>query len=221
VYAGRAAPLHVGHVPYIVAVALAVVATTAAGFSFFFPWLLTGAEVGKGSLRGTALVILLVGIPVLAAAMDRTSHGSARGLVVWLGTLPYLLYQAVLFCFATPLNNLFLVYIAYLGLALWSLVLLLRATDLRAFDTRVALAMPTRLIAGFALTVVVLNASAWLARSIPAVLSSEPTTMLKGTGLLTNPIIVQDLAIWLPLLAAAALACWRREAWGCLSPERC
>lgn len=40
--------------------------------------------------------------------------------------------------------------------------------------------------------------------------------MLKGTGLLTSPIIVQDLAIWLPLLATAALACWRRQTWGVL-----
>ena len=28
---------------------------------------------------------------------------------------------------------------------------------------------------------------------------------MKGTGLLTNPVYVQDLAIWLPLLTAAAV----------------
>lgn len=60
------ASLDVGHVPYILSGVLAVVATTAAGFSFFFPSLLTGVEVGKGNMRGTALAILVVGIPVLA-----------------------------------------------------------------------------------------------------------------------------------------------------------
>jgi hypothetical protein len=39
---------------------------------------------------------------------------------------------------------------------------------------------------------------------------------MKGTGLLANPVYIQDLAIWLPLLTAAALACWHRRAWGLL-----
>lgn len=36
------------------------------------------------------------------------------------------------------------------------------------------------------------------------------------TGLLTNPVYVQDLAVWLPLLTAAAVATWRRRTWGLL-----
>jgi len=46
------------------------------------------------------------------------------------------------------------------------------------------------------------------------VFSSNPTSVLDGTGLLTNPVYVQDLAFWLPLLAVAAVACRRRETWG-------
>ena len=98
--------------------ALGVAAAAAAGLSFFVPSVLTGAPVAIGCLRGTALVILVAGLPVLAAGMSRAARGSARGLVVWLGTLGYLLYQAVMFCFATPLNNFFLIYVAYLGLAI-------------------------------------------------------------------------------------------------------
>jgi hypothetical protein len=73
--------------PFLLSGALVVVAAMAAGFSFFSPSLLTGAPVAIGCLRGTALVILAAGLPVLVAAMTRTAHGSARGLVVWLGTL--------------------------------------------------------------------------------------------------------------------------------------
>jgi len=148
--------------------------------------------------------------------MMATAHGSARGLVVWLGTLGYLLYQAVMFCFAAPVNKLFLFYVAYLGLAIWSIVSLLRSTDLIGFRARVSPRLPARFIAGFALTLAVLNAYAWLASIIPAVLSSEPSTLVQDTGLLTNPVYIQDLAIWLPLLATSALAMWRRETWGML-----
>ena len=205
-----------GRAPFLLSGALVVVAAMAAGFSFFSSSILTGAPVAVGCLRGTALVILVAGLPVLVAAMMATAHGSARGLVVWLGTLGYLLYQAVMFCFAAPVNKLFLFYIAYLSLAIWSIVSLLRSTDLIGYRARVSPRLPARFIAGFALTLAVLNAYAWLASIIPAVLSTEPGTLVQDTGLLTNPVYVQDLAIWLPLLVTSALATWRRETWGML-----
>jgi hypothetical protein len=200
--------------PYVWCTALAVIAALAAGFTVAFPSLLRGVAVSNGNLRGTAVALLAVGLPVLVAAMIGTARGSARAFVVWLGAPGYLTYQAVLLCFATPLNNLFLLYVGYLGLAGWSTVLLLRATDIDAFAARVADTVRARVIAAAALVIAVLNAGAWLSQIVPAVLSSNPTSVLDGTGLVTNPVYVQDLAIWLPLLGAAAVACWRGAAWG-------
>jgi hypothetical protein len=165
-------------------------------------------------MRGTAVIVLLVGVPVLTLAMIEASRGSVRAFVVWLGTLGYLLYQAVLFCFATPFNSLFLIYVAYLSLAVWSIVLLLRGIDLEAFEARLSPKMPDRYVAGFALVVVVLNTTAWLAGIAPTVFSDHPGEFLTQTGLLTNPVYIQDLAIWLPLLATSAVAAWRHQIWG-------
>lgn len=201
---------------YGMCVALAASVAMAAGLTVAFPSLLGGVAVSNGNLRGTAVALLAVGLPVLLVAMVGTARGSARAVVVWLGALGYLIYQAVLLCFATPMNNLFLFYVAYLGLAVWSTVLLLRATDLDAFAARLSAGAPARVTAGAAAVLVVLNAGAWLSQIVPAVLSSRPTSVLDGTGLVINPIYVQDLAVWLPLLAVAAVACWRRQAWGLL-----
>jgi hypothetical protein len=213
----RRSVVHAGSVPYVLCGALATTVALAAGFTVAFPSLLHGAVVSNGNLRGTAIALLAVGLPVLIVAMIATARGSARALVVWLGTLGYLVYQAVLFCFATPLNNMFLLYVAYLGSAVWSTVVLLRATDLHCFSTRLSVGVPARVAAAAALVIVVLNAGAWLSAIVPAVLSSRPTSILDGTGLLTNPVYVQDLAIWLPLLATAARASWRRAPWGLLT----
>ena len=213
---GGPAVVRAGSLPYALSGALAVAATVSAAFSFFLPSALTGAAVGNGNLRGTALVVLLLGVPTLLMAVVGTSRGSARWLVVWLGTLGYLLYQAVLFCFATPLNGLFLCYVAYLGLGVWSVVTLFPAVDQHAFGSRLSTGMPVRFVAGFALSIAAMNAAVWLAAIVPALLRSDPASLMKGTGLLTNPVYVQDLAIWLPLLAAAAVACWNRRAWGLL-----
>jgi hypothetical protein len=203
-----------GSLPWALSGALAIAAAVSAGFSFLLPSVLTGAEVGNGNLRGTALVVLLLGVPTLLTAMAGTALGSTRCLVVWLGTLGYLLYQAVLFCFATPLNSLFLCYVAYLGLAVWSVVTLFPAVDQRAFGSRLSIGMPSRSVAAFALAIAVMNAAVWLAAIVPALLGSDPASLMKGTGLLTNPIYVQDLAFWLPLLTVAAVACWHRRTWG-------
>lgn len=210
----RAGVVDGSRAPYLMCSALTAIVALAAGFTVAFPSLLRGVAVSNGNLRGTAVALLAVGLPVLVIAMIGTSRGSARAFVVWLGTLGYLIYQAILFCFATPLNSLFLLYVGYLGTAVWSTVILLRATDLAAFTARLSAVVPARTIAVAALVLAVLNAGAWLSQLVPAMLSSNPTSVLDGTGLVTNPVYVQDLAIWLPLLATAAVACWRGRSWG-------
>jgi hypothetical protein len=195
--------------PYALSVGLGVAAAAAAGLTVAYPSVLTGVAAANGNMLGTAVVVLVVGVPVLAAATIGAARGSARAFVLWLGTLGYLLYQAVLFCFETPLNNLFLLYVAYFSLAIWSIVALLRGMDLAAFRRRLSSRVPSRTIAGYALVVVVLNAVAWLAGALPATFSDHPRAMLTETGLLTNAIYIQDLAIWLPLLGTAAIAAWR------------
>ena len=212
----RSTVLVAGRLPDVLSALLVVVAAVAALFSFAFPSLLRGAPVATGNMRGTSLAILMVGLPVLVTAIVRAAHGSTSAVVVWLGTLAYLLYQSVLFCFAIPLNNLFLVYVAYLGLCVWSLVTLLLCVDLAAFGLCLSPRMPAKRLAGVALTLVVLNAYAWLAQIVPAMFTSDPGILLQDTGLLTNPVFVQDLAIWLPLLTAAAIASWNRKPWGLL-----
>lgn len=93
--------------PYFLSGALVVVAGLSAALSLLVPSQLTGSTVATGNMRGAALALLVVGLPVFTTAEVRTARGSARALVVALGTLGYLLYQAVLFCFAVPLNNLY------------------------------------------------------------------------------------------------------------------
>jgi hypothetical protein len=70
--------------------------------------------------------------------------------------------------------------------------------------------LPARGIAAFILTVVALNALAWLRFVIPD-LGGDPPGFLDGTGLTTNPIYVQDLAVWLPALAIVAVLLWQRR----------
>jgi hypothetical protein len=201
---------------YWISGSLTVVAAVAAAATFFIPGVLRGPAVMNGSARGTALVVLCVAVPVLALSMAIARRGSVRMLVTWLGAVGYLLYNAVLFLTATPFNSLFLLYTAMFALATWAAAVVLHGTDVHAFAARFGAQLPVRGLAAYLWVVAALNALAWLVRVVPALFSGEPPEFLAGTGLTTNPIYVQDLAFWVPLMIVAAVWLWRRQAWGYL-----
>lgn len=196
---------------------LALVTAAAAAGTFFIPGVLRGPAVMNGSARGTALVVLVVAIPALLLSMRTAALGSVRALVVWLGAIAYIAYQAVLFTFETPFNQLFLLYVGMFSLSFWSIVVIVRQLDLESLRARFSPKLPVRGLATYALIIVVVNALAWLQNVLPGMLSSVPPSWLDGTGTSTNAIYVQDLAFWLPLAAVAAVLLWRRRPWGFLA----
>ena len=191
----------------------ALVAVVAAAWTFADPGLLHGPDAMQGSARGTALVLGAVAVPVLLASLCIAWRGSGSALLVLAGALLYAVYNAVLLLFLTPFNAAFLVYVALLGSAVWSLGYVAVTPQLWRIADLIAQRAPVRGIAVYVWVIAGLNTAAWLAKVTPS-LGPYPTPMLAGTGVQTNAIYVQDLAIWLPLAAVAALWLLRREARG-------
>jgi hypothetical protein len=188
---------------------LAVATAAATSVTLLAPGLLSGTAVMNGSAKGTALVALAVGVPILTVAARRARRGSVRALAVTTGVAAYLVYNAVMFAFATPFNPAFLLYEAMLGLGIATLVTTGAALLDRAVD--LDLAAP-RWVAAYLWVVVSLNTAVWLWSVLPALVDDRPTQWLDGTGLTTNPVIVQDLAVWLPLMAWLGWGVWRNRA---------
>jgi hypothetical protein len=185
---------------------LACASVVAAWTTLLVPDLLTGPPAMQGSARGTALVVAVGGAPTLWLALRRARSGSLAALAVATGATAYLLYNAVMLVFATPLNRAFPLYEAMLGLAIWSLI----GLTVEIFDRAAELTSPApRWTAAFVGGVVVLNLAAWLSNLVPALLLDNPRSLLEGTGLTTNPVYVQDLAFWLPALAWVAIGMWK------------
>jgi hypothetical protein len=190
----------------VLCAAVAVLVVVAAVPTFVVDGILNGPPVMNGSARGTALVMVALALPVLVLGLVPSGLRTPAGAAALLGALAYLTYNATLLVYATPFNELFLVYVALLGLSFWSMVSAL-------LDPRPQLladALPARGIAAFILVVVVLNALAWLRFVVPD-LGEDPPGFLAGTGLTTNPIHVQDLAFWLPAMAVVAVLLWQRR----------
>jgi hypothetical protein len=203
-------------VSYRLGFGLAVVSTVAAALTFFVRGILFGAKVSQGSARGTALVVMTVAVPVLVIGMIGAARGSSRALVLWLGATSYLLYNAVMFLFATPFNRLFLLYVAMLSLAVWSTVTTLAHTDVNAVWSRCSARLPVRGIDIYTWVVGGANFLVWMRTIVGAIGDARPSEFLDEAGLATNPVFIQDLALWLPLMAVAAWWLWHRQPWGFL-----
>ena len=202
-----------GTVAYWLTAALTMVSQIAAFTTFSVPGILTGPPAMNGSARGTALVVGLLAVPVLVIGAFLASSGSVRGVVVWAGAAMYLSYNAVMFLFATPFNELFLVYVAMLALSLWTAGTALASSPVRPVLHRRSLRIG---IVAYMAATIVLNTLAWLRQVVPAL--GDPHLLLDGTGLTTNPVFVQDLAVWLPLATVATIGVARRRAfWTLLS----
>lgn len=179
--------------------ALGVVSALAAAGTLFIADVLSGPAVMNGSARGTALVVLLAAVPILAGSVAAARRGSSRGLAVWLGVTAYLTYNAVMFCFATPFNRLFPLYVAMLSLSIFLLAGL--AVHAAEVGRHLSDGRGPGWVAVYIGVVVALNSLLWLRGVAAAVVADEPISFLAGSGLTTNPVYVQDLAFWLPVMA--------------------
>lgn len=138
----------------------------------------------------------LVAVAVLAISGFSYARGSFRASLVWVGALLYLVYAYIVYSLAVHFNDLFLVYVAILGLASYALMFSL--DRLRSRDAAFP-GSPVRKLAGFTLSALgVLFALLWLSELIPAVIEREVPQSVLDAGLWVNPIHVIDLAIVLP-----------------------
>jgi hypothetical protein len=178
------------------------------------PGLLKGPAVMIGSARGTALVMLVVALPLLLGSAVLARRGHVRAVLPWLGAVAFLTYNAVMLLLGTPYNALFLLYVAIGSLSVWTTIALLHSLDVTAFAGRFAPDLPVRGLAGYVWVICGLNASLWLRGAVPGLAATGTPDFLVGTGLTTSPTYLQDLMFWLPLMFVAAWWLWHRQAWG-------
>jgi len=194
--------------------ALAVVSALGSGAALLFRGVFRGPEVSIGSAQGTALVLLVVTLPVLVVSMVLVGRGVTVALIGWLGAVGSIAYQSVLFLFATPFNAFFFLDVAMLGLSVYALIALLGRLPVEEVARHIGTQAPVRLVAGYLLANAALFLALWLSSTVPAVLSPDPPAFLEGSGMQTGVVQVLDLAFTLPLMTVAAVQLLRRRPWG-------
>lgn len=151
----------------------------------------------------------LIAAAALLITLYFVSKGSARAFLVWVGILLSLLYPYIIYAFDIHFNSLFLVYVALVGLIFYTLVS--SVLHLRLDEASFTANRRTKVVSGFLMVVAILFYLLWLSEDIPALLTgSIPPTVLQN-GLLTNPVHVLDMALYLPAMLLTAILLWRRK----------
>ncbi len=203
-----------GRAPWALSVLLLVATGVATITALAMPWLLNGPAVMVGSMRGTALVELVLAMPILVLAIVAARHGSLLGVVGWIGSVAFLAYQGWMFLFAVPFNGLFLVYVAGFAFGFWGLVALLTRVPFGAYATSFSVALPSRLLGGWMIASCVAFYGLWLKNVVPASFDSVAPGFLAGSGMVTPTNYVLDMALFLPFTVIVAVGLWRRTPWG-------
>lgn len=177
-----------------------------------------GARSTAEMFRGYDLVTAAVVVPTLAVATLRARRGSLVAQLVVAGLLADLVYTYPVLLFGTRLNDVFLLHLAVFATALAGLVLVLADADVPAVTAR----FRDRTRRGVVVAVLGLLAISlgllWTWAVIDHAVSGQ---VLQGSRLVETDAVVRlgialDLALLVPLYAAAAVLVWRRRGLGYL-----
>lgn len=158
---------------------------------------------------GQDVVTLVAALPALVVGAFLAARGSERARMVWLGVLVYLVYTYVIYAFQVRFNSLFLVYVALLGCSLYALIGGLVTTQFEVVRSRFTGRTPIGLASIFLGAVAGLFYLAWLAETLPAVLSGVVPQGVLANGTPTGAVHVLDMAWILPAMLMTSL--WLRR----------
>jgi hypothetical protein len=159
-----------------------------------------GAETPNWQLQswGQDLVDLFLLVPVLLFTSLMLLRKKPWAPPIWAGTVLYLAYTFVLYCFDVHFNVLFLFYCAGLGLAVYSFLFYLLAQSSQLTASSSASSRLSRFTGYYFISIALLFALLWLSEIIPSILHGTLPKSLAEAGLFTNGVHVLDLALLLP-----------------------
>ncbi|HSH67124.1 MAG TPA: hypothetical protein VLB84_15355 [Bacteroidia bacterium] len=119
------------------------------------------------------------------------------GQFMWVGTILYLIYTYLIYCFDVHFNELFTFYCIILGLCFYSLLYFLYSQRCSSLPGLTNSKM-NKIIGWYFLFISVLFYFLWLSDIIKATVSSQTPSGLNEINIPTNPVHVIDLSVFLP-----------------------
>ena len=160
---------------------------------------------------GNDWVTLVVAVPLLVAGLARSTRGSLRARLIWLGLLGYAVYNYAFYLLGAALNVFFPLYVAAVVLAAVALIRALSATTPGAVAAGFSAGAPVRLIGGCLLFIGCGLAAVWIWTWAAHVFAGHPTPVEPEAFRLVAAL---DLSLMVPALTSGGALLWQRRPWG-------
>jgi hypothetical protein len=196
--------------PYALSLLVAelLVVTSVAGLLYGQQGLYTPDPATLPAFLGQDAITLALGLPLLLGSVWAARRGSARGLLVWIGTLFYVAYSYAYYPLNPEFNALYLAYIAIVSARGYALLYLLLSTDADAVRARFSARTPVRLVGGFMAVMGALFAVKWVGAIVSHLSAGTAPTRI---DLAVWPL---DLIVALPATFWGGVWLWRRQPLG-------
>lgn len=154
---------------------------------------------------------LILVAPLLLISAWLAYRRNRIALLLWAGTIVYIIYTFVLFCFAVHFNFLFLIYCLTLGLSFYAFLFFL-FSQTKVLNTDLTnVKIPNKTIGYYFIVLAALFYLMWLSEIIPAILNNTIPATITAAGQITNPVHVLDLAVVLPGLIYLAIQLLKKK----------
>jgi hypothetical protein len=154
---------------------------------------------------GQDIIDLVVVAPVLIITGIMAYRKNNIGRLLWAGTIMYILYTFIIYCFDVHFNRLFVIYCLTLGLSFYSLAWFVFSQIKNPIVTRVNKTASAKVTAAYFFIISFVFYFLWLSEIGPAIFNDTVPRGLIETALPTNPVQVIDLAVFLPGIFIAGL----------------
>jgi len=122
-----------------------------------------------------------------------------KAILFWGGTVLYIAYTFVIYCFSVHFNSLFLLYCLCLGLSFYASLFFLLSC-LKNNPVSLSNQRLNRMTGVYFIIIAMLFYGLWLSEILPAIFQNAVPKTITDAGLFTNAVHVLDLSVLLPAL---------------------
>ncbi|PKL79835.1 MAG: hypothetical protein CVV27_01260 [Candidatus Melainabacteria bacterium HGW-Melainabacteria-1] len=166
----------------------------------------------KSAWYGNDWVTLCLAVPLLILSLLETWRGSERARLIWLGILAFTLYNYAFYAFGSVLSSFFLLFVALVTAALYSLIFGLAGLDAESLSFHAR--TPARRISAYMFLWALLLSCLWIVQSLQFAFTRELPQIVVATEYPTNITAILDLSLMVPAVFLSAYLLWNHHAWG-------
>jgi hypothetical protein len=164
--------------------------------------------------KGSDLVTLVMGIPLLAVSLYYAVKGSFKGRIMLTGTLGYFLYTYTSYTFLWMYNRLFIVYVILMSLSLFAFIICMMSFDVANITSHFKKGLPVKFLGGFQLFIAFAIGMLWMGKLAPSVFEGKiPVGLEHYTTLVIQGM---DLGIVVPAAVLSGVLLINRKPFGYL-----